>query len=103
MEQIVKVLTELIINKTKNPYIRFILKKDYKQMKLKAYREFSIELFLHYKGDNKLVLKTSHTANTSGTPEDSLWKMVDSLFVYDILKWALSKEWENLVNEYAME
>lgn len=27
MEQIVKVLTELIINKTKNPYIRFILKK----------------------------------------------------------------------------
>lgn len=103
MEQIVKVLTELIINKTKNPYIRFILKKDYKQMKLKAYREFSIELFLHYKGDNKSVLKTSHTENTSGTPNDSLWKMVDSLFVYDILKWALSKEWENLVNEYAME
>jgi len=28
--------------------------------------------------------------------------MVDSLFVYDILKWALSKEWENLVNEYKM-
>lgn len=103
MEQIIKVLTELIINKTKNPYIRFILKKDYKQMKLKAYREFSIELFLHYKGDNKLVLKTSHTENTSGTPNDSLWKMVDSLFVYDILKWTLSKEWESLVNEYAME
>ena len=103
MEQIIKVLTELIINKTKNPYIRFILKKDYKQMKLKVYKEFSIELFLHYKGDNKLVLKASHTANTSGTPNDSLWKMVDSLFVYDILKWTLSKEWENLVNEYAME
>src|SRR5574344_979190 len=100
MEQIVKVLTELIINKTKNPYIRFILKKDYKQMKLKAYREFSIELFLHYKGENKLVLQTSHTETTSGTTNASLWKMVDSLFVYDILKWTLSKEWENLVNEY---
>ena len=49
------------------------------------------------------MLKTSHTENTSGTPNDSLWKMVDSLFVYDILKWTLSKEWENLVNEYAME
>lgn len=103
MEEIVKSLTRIAIDRSKNPYIRFILKKNQKQLKMKAYKELTIELFLHSIGKNKSVLRTQLTVNTAGVDENMVWELMEPVFTYEVIKWAMSKEWEDLIDEYKME
>ena len=39
MEEIIRALTRLAIERTKNPFIRFIVRKTSKSLKIKAYKE----------------------------------------------------------------
>lgn len=42
MEEIIRALTRLAIERTKNPFIRFIVRKTSKQLKIKAYKELTL-------------------------------------------------------------
>ena len=103
MEEIVRSLTRLAIERTKNPFIRFIVRKNSKQLKVKAYKELTLELFLHSKGKNTSVLKIQQSVNTSGTDDSKIWDLMEPFFTYEVLKWAISGEGKEAIDEYRME
>lgn len=103
MEEIIEALTRLAIERTKNPYIRFITKKTSKPLKIKAYKELKIELFLHIEGKNISILRTQQTLNISGLDDSKVWQLIEPYFIYEILKWIISDEGKEVIDEYKME
>lgn len=103
MEEIVKALTRLVIDRTKNPFIRFIIKKTSKQLKIKAYKELTLELFLHSEGKNTLVLKIQQPINTSGVEDSKVWSLMEPFFAYEVLKWVMSEEGKEVIDAHKME
>ena len=103
MEELVKSLTKLVIDRTKNPYIRFIIRKSIKPLKINAYKELTVELFLHTVGRNDLVLKVQQNINTSGTDDAKIWTLIEPHFTYEVLKWIMSTEGKEVIDGYKME
>lgn len=103
MEEIIRALTRLAIERTKNPFIRFIVRKTSKPLKIKAYKELTLELFLHSEGKNTSVLKVKQSINTSGTDDSKIWDLMEPFFTYEVLKWVMSGEGKEVIDGYKME
>lgn len=103
MEELVKSLTKLAIDRTKNPYIRFIIRKSIKPLKINAYKKLTVELFLHSVGKNSLVLKVQQNINTSGIDDTKMWTLMEPYFTYEVLKWTMSTEGKEVIDGYKME
>lgn len=103
MEEIIESLTKLVIERTKNPFIRFIVRKTSKQLKIKAYKELTLELFLHSEGKNTPVLKIQQSINTAGTDDSKMWDLMKPFFTYEVLKWIMSEEGKEVIDGYKME
>lgn len=103
MEEIVRSLTRLAVDRTKNPFIRFIVRKTIKQLKIKAYKELTLELFIHSEERNTLVLKVQQPINTSGTDDSKVWNLMEPFFTYEVLKWVMSEEGKEVIDGYKME
>lgn len=103
MEEIVRSLTRLAVDRTKNPFIRFIVRKTSKQLKIKAYKELTLELFIHSEEKNTLVLKVQQPINTSGTDDSKIWDLMEPFFTYEVLKWVMSEKGKEVIDGYKME
>lgn len=103
MEDLVKVLSKILIDETKNPYLRFIVKKNKRQLKLKAFNELKVELFLHTVGRNRLILTEQQTVNTSGMDDNMVWKVMEPYLIHSIMKFVMSEDFKKLIDEYKME
>ena len=102
MEEIIRALTRLAIERTKNPFIRFNVRKTSKQLKIKAYKELTLELFLHFAGKSTSVLKIQQSINTSGTDDSKVWDLMEPFFTYEVLKWVMSEEGKEVIDGYKM-
>lgn len=102
MEEIIKSLTRLAIERTKNPFIRFIVRKTSKPLKIKVYKELTLELFLHSERKNTLVLKIQQSINTSGTDDSKVWDLMEPFFTYKVLEWIMSEEGKEVIDGYKM-
>lgn len=103
MEEFTDALTRLVYEHTNNPYIRFIVKRNMEQMKIKAYKSLSIELFLHVPGKNMRCITVKRTLNISNIDEKTIWSEVEREFYYTALNWIKSKEFKDITDEYKME
>lgn len=103
MKEFINSLTRYIIERTKNPYLRFILKKNSKQQKMKAYKKLSLELFLHTPGKNIRCLTLQRIENVAGIDEQMVWDIMEPHFYYEILKWLKSENYGKLEESLQME
>ena len=98
MKDIVESLNRIIIEETGNPTVRFILKSNIEEQKIKAYKKLSSILYLHTPGKNIECLNVSQTFNTAGILPDNVKALLEPYFYYEILKWVKSEEFDKLVN-----
>lgn len=103
MKAFINSLTRYIIERTGNPYLRFILKKNSKQQKMKAYKKLSLELFLHTPGKNIKCLTLQRIENVAGIDEQMVWDLMEPHFYYEILKWLKSEDYGRLEESLQME
>lgn len=103
MEEIISALTKLAIERTMNPFIRFIVRKTSKPLKIKAYKELTLELFLHSEGKNTSVLKVQQSINTSGIDDSKIWNLMEPFFTCEVLKWVMSEEGKEMIDGYKVE
>lgn len=103
MKEFINSLTRHIIERTKNPYLRFILKKNSEQQKVKAYKRLSLELFLHTPGKNIRCLTLQRTENVAGIDEQMVWNLMEPYFYDEILKWLKSEDYGRLEKSLQME
>lgn len=104
MKNIIKVLDKLFTEKTKNPYIRFIIKRNVKEEKIKAFKTYRIELYLHSPDKNVKIITTQELINTTLFSNESIiWDHIESYFMYEVLKLMLSDNIKELIDEYTME
>lgn len=104
MKDIIKVLDRIIVEKTKNPYLRFILKKNIREEKIKAFKTLSVELYLHNPGHNRRIITVQSTVNSSHFTDDSdMWNTINEQFIYEVFKLLLSNDLNSIIDEYTME
>lgn len=103
MKNLIDALTQLVVNYTKNPYIRFIAKKNTEVQSIKAYKNLKIELFLHTPGKNIKCLECSNIVNTSNISEELLWTQAEPHFYNNILSWIFSGKLKEFIDGLQME
>lgn len=103
MKNLIDALTQLAIEYTKNPYIRFIFKKSTEPQSIKAYKNLKIELFLHTPGKNIKCLESSNIVNTSNISEGLLWAQAEPHFYQNILSWTFNGGLKEFLDGLQME
>lgn len=103
MRELVDSLTRYAIEKTGNPYIRFILKKNSEGQMIKAFRKLTIDMFLHVPGKNIKCITCQNIVNIAGIEEDMVWKKMESVFYDGFIRWIAEGKMEETLNGIQME
>lgn len=103
MKNLIDTLTRLAIEITGNPYIRFIIKRNEEQLRLKAYKKLTIELYLHIPKKNIKCFTVNETVNTANLDKNDFITAIESEFYYRLFKWFNEGEFKNILNGIPME
>lgn len=103
MKNIIDSITKLFKDRTNNDDIKFIIRKQTRKLKVNAYKEFIIEVYLHSNNTNILVLEISKIFNTSSVQKEEEWTLIEPYFTYKVIEWCMSNEANRIINEYKME
>lgn len=103
MKELIESLTRYSIEKTGNPYVRFILKRNSEGQMIKAFKKLTFELFLHIPGKNIRCITVQSIDNVAGIDEDRMWKKVETLFYEQLIRWIAEGKMEETLNGVQME
>lgn len=103
MKNLINALTKVTIDSTENPMLRFIIRKNISELKLKAFKKLSIQLYLHTPGKNIKCLSLEQNVNCSGIDKDDIWDLAEPYFFNEILRWIMSDDYKNVLREVSNE
>lgn len=103
MKNLIDSITAVSVDKTKNPMLRFIVKKNVIELKLKAFKKLSIQLYLHVPGKNIKCLSLEQNVNCSGVSKEDIWSLAEPYFFNEIIKWIMSDDYKNTLEEIRNE
>lgn len=98
MKEFVDSLTGRFIKDSKNPYARFIIKKNIYDTNINAYKKYRVELYLHIPNRNIKCFDVEVTAK-----QEDINDAVRKVFWDRIIEFLTEGDYGNLCRETSME
>lgn len=103
MKELIQSLNRLLLEKSRNPYAKFIEKKSIVPEQFKAYKRMTIELYLHIPNKNIKCVAAQVSVNTSNLSENLIWREAETHFCYEVIKWIMSGGFKETIDGLQVE
>ena len=103
MKDIVDSLNGMLQDITKDPYMRFVVKKNVEMTKFGAFRKYIVTLYLHIPGKNIECLEYTTVLNMSNLSSESIDREIRNGFLHVLLAWIYKGKMKEVIDGLQME